>query len=132
MPSDCRRRNVDWFPTLCAAAGIPDIKEKMRQGFSANGKTFKVHLDGYNFLPYFEGKQDAGPRDSIYYFDQGGNLNGVRWFDWKVSFAEISGNIATGSRRVTNWAGITNLRMDPYERGFEDGGQALTFFAQQM
>src|SRR5215469_12592545 len=62
---------LDWFPTLCAAAGIPDIKEKMATGFTASGKQFKVHLDGYNFVPYFEGKATAGPRDTIYYFDQG-------------------------------------------------------------
>jgi arylsulfatase len=123
---------IDWFPTLCAAAGIPDIKEKMAKGFSASGKTFKVHLDGYNFLPYFQGKQKAGPRESIYYFDQSGNLNAVRYADWKLSFAVVHGNIATGTRAVTNWAMITNLRMDPYERGMEEGGEALKFFAQQM
>ena len=65
-------------------------------------------------------------------FDQGGNLNAVRWNDWKVSFAVIKGNIATGTREVTSWAMIGNLRMDPYERGNEEGGQALPFFAQQM
>ncbi len=54
---------MDWFPTLAAAAGEPHIKEKMAQGFVANGKEFKVHLDGYNFMPYFEGKENAGPRD---------------------------------------------------------------------
>jgi arylsulfatase len=124
---------IDWFPTLCAAAGIPDIKERMTKGFPASGKTFKVHLDGYNFLPYFQGKEKVGPRDSIYYFDQAGNLNSVRWSDWKVSFAMNSrGNIATATREIPNWALITNLRMDPYERGMEEGGEAMQFFAQQM
>ena len=56
-------------------------------GSRRGGKTFKVHLDGYDFLPYFQGKAAAGPRDSIYYFDQGGNLNAIRWNDWKLSFA---------------------------------------------
>ena len=124
---------IDWFPTLCAAAGVPDIKEKMAKGFRSGNKDFKVHLDGYNFLPYFQGKETAGPRDSVYYFDQGGNLNAVRWNDWKVSFAVNSrGNIATSTREVPNWATITNLRMDPYERGLEEGGEAMKFFAQQM
>ena len=121
---------LDWFPTLCAAAGIPDIKERMKTGFAAGSKTFKVHLDGYNFMPFLRGDARE-PRDSIYYFDQGGNLNAIRWNDWKLSFAQLKGNIATGTREVTAWAGITNLRMDPYERGFEEG-QALTFVAQQM
>ena len=124
---------IDWFPTLSAAAGIPDIKEKMKAGFQASGKTFKVHLDGYNFLPYFKGEAKQGPRDVIYYFDQGGNLNAVRWNDWKVSFASFSeGNIATATREVTSWAMITNLRMDPYERGLKEGGEAMKFFGQQM
>jgi arylsulfatase len=124
---------LDWFPTLCAAAGIPDIKEKMAQGFDAGGgKNFKVHLDGYNFMPYFEGKEKSSPRDAIYYFDQAGNLNAIRWNDWKLSFATTKGNIATGVREVSAWALMTNLRMDPYERGLEEGGQAIKFVAQNV
>ncbi|RAJ08656.1 arylsulfatase [Chitinophaga skermanii] len=124
---------IDWFPTLSAAAGLPDVKEKMANGFTANGKQFKVHLDGYNFLPYLQGSTAKGPRDAIYYFDQGGNLNAVRWNDWKTSFAVAShGNIATATRSVPAWSLITNLRMDPYERGMEDGGESMKFFAQQM
>lgn len=124
---------IDWFPTLSAAAGAPDIKEKMAAGTTANGKKFKVHLDGYNFMPYFQGKVQKGPRDVLYYFDQGGNLNAIRWNDWKVSFAVAShGNIATATREVPAWANITNLRMDPYERGTEEGGESMKFFGQQM
>ena len=123
---------LDWFPTLCAAAGIPDIKEKMTQGFSASGKKFKVHLDGYNFLPYFQGKVSSGPRDAIYYFDQGGNLNAIRCNDWKLNFATTRGNIATGVREVPAWALISNLRMDPYERGLEEGGGAIEFLARNI
>ncbi|MCC6491574.1 MAG: arylsulfatase [Pirellulales bacterium] len=124
---------IDWFPTLCAAAGEADIKSKMAAGYKGNGRDFKVHLDGYNFLPYLEGKEAKGPRDSIMYFDQGGHLNALRWNDWKVSFAVASeGNIATATREEPSWAMITNLRMDPYERGMKEGGKALEFFAQQM
>ncbi len=124
---------MDWFPTFCAAAGEPDIVGKMKAGYQASGKTFKVHLDGYNFLPFFKGEAKKGPRDAFFYFDQGGNLNAVRWNDWKVSFAVSSeGNIATALREVPAWAMITNMRMDPYERGIKEGGQSLKFFAQQM
>jgi arylsulfatase A-like enzyme len=125
---------IDWFPTLSAAAGIPDIKEKMAKGFaSVDGTTFKVHLDGYNFMPYFQGTEKEGPRDSIYYFDQGGNLNAIRWNDWKLNFAVTSGgNIATAVREVPAWALIENLRMDPYERGMEEGGESTKFLAEQM
>jgi arylsulfatase len=123
---------LDWFPTLCEAAGVSDVVGKMKKGFKAGSKTFKVHLDGYDFGAYFRGKAKEGPRDHILYFDQGGNLNAIRVKDWKLSFAEIDGNIAFGSRKVTSWAGITNLRMDPYERGKDEGGEYTRFFAQQI
>jgi arylsulfatase A-like enzyme len=123
---------IDWFPTLCAAAGIPEVKEKMKTGFDTGKKIFKVHLDGYNFMPYFTGEAKQGPRDVIYYFDQGGNLNALRWNDWKLSFATSKGNIATGTREVSAWALITNLRMDPYERGLEEGGGAIDFLARNI
>jgi arylsulfatase len=123
---------LDWFPTLSAAAGLADVKQRMLTGFTAHGKNFKVHLDGYNFLPYFNGTEKAGPRDAIYYFDQGGNLNAIRWNDWKLNFAVTHGNIATGVREVTSWAIIENLRMDPYERGLDEGGGATDFLARNI
>jgi arylsulfatase len=124
---------IDWFPTLLAAAGVSDIKEQMKAGFNgASGKTFRVHLDGYNFLPYFKGEAKQAPRDAIYYFDQGGNLNAIRWNDWKLSFATTKGNIATGVRETSSWALIANLRMDPYEKGLEEGGGAIDFLARNI
>jgi arylsulfatase len=59
-------------------------------------------------------------------------LNAIRYLDWKVSFATQQGNIATGVRSVSAWALIANLRMDPYERGLEEGGGAVGFLAQNM
>ncbi len=106
----------DWMPTLLAAAGVTDVVEKLKQGYKANGKTFKIHADGYNFLPYLMGEEKKGPREQILYFGQGGELNAVRWKDWKVSFAVVEGNIATGFRKVTGWPTITNLKADPYEK----------------
>jgi arylsulfatase len=111
----------DWLPTFLAAAGVPDVVEKVKNGYEANGKTWKVHLDGYNFLPYFKGEVDIAPRDQIFYFGQGGELNAIRWNNWKVHFAIIKGNIATGERIVTNWPLIVNLRADPYEVMHEEG-----------
>ncbi|OQP40717.1 arylsulfatase [Niastella yeongjuensis] len=123
---------IDWFPTLLAAAGVPNVKEELANGTTFGGKKFKVHLDGYNFLPYFKGEEKTSPRNEIYYFDQGGNLNAIRYQDWKVSFATQQGNIATGVRSVSAWALIANLRMDPYERGLEEGGGAVEFLARNM
>jgi arylsulfatase len=106
----------DWLPTLMAAAGDDQIVEKMKKGTTANGKDFRVHLDGFNFLPYFQGKEKEGPRKQIVYFNQGGELNAVRYEDWKVHFAQQQGNIATSVREITSWPAIVNLRADPYEK----------------
>ncbi|MBB3542535.1 MULTISPECIES: arylsulfatase [unclassified Rhizobium] len=124
---------MDWMPTFASVAGIPDVKEQMKAGFKAGTKDFKVHLDGYDLGPLLKGEVPTGPRDAVYYFDQGGNLNAIRWNDWKLSFAINSeGNIATATREIPAWANIANLRMDPYERGMKEGGGAIEFLARNM
>jgi arylsulfatase A-like enzyme len=122
----------DWMPTLVAAAGEPEVKEKLMKGYQANNKTFKVHLDGYNFLPFFKGEVKKGPREEYFYFDQSGNLNAVRWNDWKVHFAVLQGNIATGTRDVTGWPTIINLRADPYEKGPHESGMYIRWYAENI
>ncbi|CAM5776568.1 arylsulfatase [Labrys miyagiensis] len=124
---------MDWMPTFATAAGIPNLKETMKTGFAAGAKNFKVHLDGYDLMPFLRGDEKSGPRDTMYYFDQGGNLNALRWNDWKLSFAIASeGNIATATRETPAWALIANLRMDPYERGMKEGGGATEFLGRNM
>ncbi|MBS7704362.1 arylsulfatase [Chelatococcus asaccharovorans] len=124
---------MDWMPTFATAAGLPDLKEKMKTGFQAGIKTFKVHLDGYDLTDLLKGTAKTPPRDTMYYFDQGGNLNAIRFNDWKLSFAVASeGNIATATRESPSWALIENLRMDPYERGSKEGGGATEFIARNM
>jgi arylsulfatase A-like enzyme len=122
----------DWMPTLLAAAGVPDVVDKLKTGYKANGKTFKIHADGYNFLPFFQGKTKESPRHSIMYFGQGGELNAVRYDDWKVNFAAVHGNIAFGERRVTNWPLIVNLRADPYEKMPFESAMYLRWYADNM
>ena len=122
----------DWMPTLLAAAGEPDVKEKLSKGHMANGKAFKVHLDGYNFLPFFKGEQPRGPREEYLFFGQGGDLNAVRWTDWKIHFATVQGNIATGTRQAPGWPLIINLRADPYERAAVDSAMYLRWYADLL
>ena len=125
--------NEDWMPTLLAAAGEPDLVRKLEAGgYKANGKTFKIHPDGYNFLPYFKGETKKGPREEFLYFSQGGELNAVRWNDWKVNFAGIDGNIATGTRKVTGWPLIVNLRADPYEKMPFESGSYIRWYAENI
>jgi arylsulfatase len=107
----------DWMPTLLAAAGEPNVVEKLKQGYQANGKMFKIHPDGYNLMPYLKGETTKSPRQEIYYFDQGGNLNAIRVQDWKIHFATQAGNIATGTRSIPAWPLLVHLRADPYEKG---------------
>ena len=122
----------DWIPTIMAAIGEPDLKEKLKNGHPANGKEWKVHLDGYNFLPYFKGETDKGARKEVLYFGQGGELNAVRYDKWKVNFAGIDGNIALGTREVTNWPLIVNLHEDPYEMMPFHSEMYLRWYIDQM
>jgi len=69
----------DWMPTLLAAAGDPNVKEKMLTGMKVGDKTFKSHLDGYNFLPYFKGETAEGPRHEFFYFSDNADLMALRY-----------------------------------------------------
>ncbi|MCE9612887.1 MAG: arylsulfatase [Lentisphaerae bacterium] len=106
----------DWMPTLVAAAGEPDVKQKLLKGYTAGVKTFRNHLDGYNFLPYFRGEETKAPRREVFYFDDNANLNAVRIDDWKLSFKIMHGNIAMGTLIQPNMPVVVNLRQDPFER----------------
>lgn len=106
----------DWMPTLLAAAGDPEVKQKLLKGMKVGDKTFKNHLDGYNFLPYLKGDERASPRHEVYYFTDSGELNALRYNHWKVTFKTIEGNLFNGQVHSTNVPLITNLRQDPWER----------------
>jgi len=106
----------DWLPTLVAAAGEPDVKEKMLKGYKAGDKTFKSHLDGYNFMPFFKGEVAAGPRHEFFYFGIGADLLAMRYDAWKVSFKTVKGNLFNGQVETTSAPIVTNLRQDPWER----------------
>jgi arylsulfatase A-like enzyme len=122
----------DWMPTLLAAAGDPDVVKKVADGYKVGDKTFKQHLDGYNFLPFFQGKEDKSPRHEIFYFDQGGNLNAVRYDDWKVNFAITEGAINTAYRKTPAWPIIVNLRADPFESAPHDSGMYVRWYADLL
>jgi arylsulfatase len=106
----------DWMPTFLAAAGDPDVKEKLLTGMKVGDQTFKNHLDGYNFMPHFKGDAPEAPRKEFFYFTDNGDLTAVRYNSWKVTFKTIKGNLFTGTEEATNVPIVTNLRQDPWER----------------
>jgi arylsulfatase len=113
----------EWLPTLLAAAGVTDIKEKLLKGYKAGDKTFKVHIDGYNALPYLIGQTDKSPRDWFFYVNDDGKVVAIRIGDWKIVFYEQR------AKTMQLWAEpfvelrvpkIFNLRQDPFERADEN------------
>ena len=109
----------DWLPTLLAAAGDPDIAEKLLDHHQVGDKTFNVHIDGKNMLPYFKGEVVESPRDSFFYFSDDGALVALRHGDWKAVFQEQR------AQQLLLWLEpfvelrapkLFNLRRDPFER----------------
>jgi len=111
--------HLDWLPTFIAAAGEGEIKEKLLKGHQAGKKTFKVHLDGYNFLPHLSGKAKA-PRAEYFYFSDDGDLMAMRYDNWKVTFMEqrMPGTLRIWQEPLVSlrFPKLFNLRTDPYER----------------
>ena len=111
---------MDWFPTFVAAAGDANIVETLKKGASMNGRSYKVHLDGYNFLPYLTGQAEGGPRNELFYFSDDGDLTALRYKDWKFIFMEqrMAGTLGVWANPFTplRLPLIFNLRRDPYEQ----------------
>jgi arylsulfatase A-like enzyme len=113
----------DWLPTLLAAAGEPQIKEKLLAGHSAGHKKFKVHLDGENMLAYLAGETKESPRRSFFYISDDGDILAIRMGDWKVVLMEQR------AKQLQCWfepfvklraPKLFNLRRDPFERADEN------------
>jgi arylsulfatase len=114
--------HMDWTPTFLAVAGEPDVKQKLLKGHKAAGRKFKVHLDGYNFLPHLTGQEEKGPRNEIFYFSDEGDLTALRYQDWKLIFMEQKAE-TTLRAWIEPWTPLRvplmfHLRRDPYERAY--------------
>jgi len=113
----------DWVPTLVAAAGEPAVKRKLVSGYEANGKTFKVHLDGYDLTDYLAGK-GPDPRKDFFYWNDDGSLVALRYDQWKLVFAEqkAHGMDVWQEPFVTlRLPKLFNLRSDPFETADQEG-----------
>jgi len=113
----------DFVPTILAAVGEPDLKEKLKKGHTIGKTTYKVHLDGYNFVPFIRGEDEQWPRREFFYFTDDGDLAALRVDDWKVMFLEQR------AHGFDVWAEpfvklrlprVFNLRADPFERAMHE------------
>jgi arylsulfatase A-like enzyme len=112
----------DWLATFLAAAGVPDVKEQLLEGYKAGDKTYKVHLDGFNLLPYLMGEVKESPRNFFFYISDDGDILAIRMGDWKVVLMEQR------ATQLQCWIEpfvklripkIFHLRRDPFERADE-------------
>jgi arylsulfatase len=108
----------DMLPTLVAAAGEPDIAAKLKQGYTAGKKTYKVYIDGFNLLPYWKGEVKENPRPGFLYWGDEGDLMAIRYGNWKVHFAEQRAEGADAWQdplTPLRCPKLVNLRTDPFE-----------------
>jgi arylsulfatase A-like enzyme len=111
---------LDWLPTLLAAVGDTNIKDRLLAGATINGKQYKNHLDGYNQLPYLTGETDESARKEFFYFNDDGEMVALRYENWKVVFSEQRevGTLNIWAEPFTKLRvpRLFDLRADPYER----------------
>lgn len=113
----------DMIPTLLAAAGDKTVKEDLLKGKAVGSKTFKVHLDGYNLMPFLKGDVDESPRHEFIYWTDGGSVAALRYNNWKLTFLRQNAKgfkVWEAPFEELRWPMLTNLRMDPFERASED------------
>lgn len=110
----------DWFVTLLAAAGEPDIAAKLKAGTELAGTSYRVHLDGHNQLPYVTGEVEDSPRRHFFYVSDDGDLTALRFDNWKIVFMEQRApgtlNVWLEPYTILRAPKVFNLRTDPYER----------------
>jgi len=124
--------HTDMLPTLAAAAGEPDAVEKLKKGYKSGNKTFKVHIDGYNLLPFLKGEVKENPRKGFLYWSDDGDLMALRVGNWKVEFLQQRAHGFDVWREpmvALRAPNLYNLRTDPFERASED---ATLFYAKWM
>jgi arylsulfatase len=119
----------DWVPTLVAAAGEPNVTQKLLTGYQAAGKTFKVHLDGYDQHDLLAGT-GPGKRKEFFYWTDDGNVAGLRYEQWKAVFMEQRArglNVWQDPLVTLRFPKILDLRSDPFERADQESGDYITW-----
>jgi arylsulfatase len=125
----------DWLPTFAAAAGAPDIKDKLAAGVDLNGRKYRNYIDGYNQLEYLSGKAKQSPRHEFLYVNDDGQVVAIRYDDWKVVFLENRGQ-AFGVWREPfielRVPLLFNLRRDPFERAQHNSNTYNDWFLERV
>ena len=110
----------DWLPTFVAMAGDAEVKDKLAKGYTIGDMTYKVHLDGFNLVPYLTGEVEKSPREWFLYCNDDQQLVAVRYDNWKLVFEEqrAPGGLQIWAEPFVNLRipKIFNLRTDPFER----------------
>jgi len=109
----------DMLPTLLAIAGDPDVNQKLLNGYKVGNKTFKVHIDGVNMVPYLTGQVKESPRTTFFYMSDDGEVMAVRHNDWKFVLGEQQAHQMKVWMEPLNKLRVPlmfNLRRDPFER----------------
>jgi arylsulfatase A-like enzyme len=110
----------DWFVTLLAAAGDPDVADRLKAGTDLAGSTYRVHLDGHDQLDYITGQAEKSARQHFFYVSDDGDLTALRYDNWKFVFLEqrTAGTLAIWQDQFTElrFPKLFNLKTDPYER----------------
>jgi arylsulfatase A-like enzyme len=109
----------DWMPTFLAAAGVPDVKQRLMKGDTFAGRKYRAHPDGYDMNDYLAGKTKESPRKEFWYVNDDGQLVAARYQDWKVVFLENRGQAFGVWREPFTELRVPllfNLRRDPFEK----------------
>jgi arylsulfatase len=125
----------DMIPTLLAAAGDTTVKEDLLKGKKIGAMTYKVHLDGYNLLPFLKGDVKETPRHEFIYWTDGGSVAALRYNNWKISFLRqnsVGIKVWETPFEELRWPMVTNLRMDPFERASDESTGHPQWAAERM
>jgi arylsulfatase len=125
----------DWLPTFAAAAGAPDIKDKLFKGVELNGRRYRNYLDGYNQLDYLSGRAKESPRSEFIYVNDDGQVVAMRYRDWKAVFLENRGHAFEVWREPFIEIRVPllfNLRRDPFERAQHNSNTYNDWFLDRV
>jgi arylsulfatase len=125
----------DWLPTFAAAAGAPEMPEKIKAGVELNGRKYKNYIDGYNMLDYLSGKTQESPRKEFIYVNDDGQIVAMRYNDWKAVFLENRGQQFGVWREPFVEVRVPllfNLRRDPFEKAQHNSNTYNDWFLERV